>query len=87
MGHPLEGMELVLPALCPLRLVFVSAGVVAARGKRRNTAQDQTGMMAAFFFSFLCAEEFMRSLKTFSHHSRTPPAASSSGDLGPRAGF
>lgn len=85
MGHPLEGMELVLPALRPLRLVFVSAGVVAARGKRRNTAQHQTGMMAAFFF--LCTEEFMRSLKTFSHHSRTPPAASSSGDLGPRAGF
>lgn len=58
MRHPLEGMELVLPALRPLRLVFVSAGVVAARGKRRNTAQDQTGMMAAFFLIFCALRNF-----------------------------
>lgn len=75
--HSLERMELILPALHPLRLVFVSSGVVATRGKgERGSGPDRQDD------SFIpCAEVFMRSLTTFSHHNRTPPAASSSDDL------
>lgn len=73
----LERVELNLPALHPLRLGFVSSAVVAAR---RN-GEKGSGPAGRGSSVIVCAEVFMRSPTTFSHRSRTPPAATSSDDL------
>lgn len=82
-GHSLKWMELIFPVLRPLRLVFISSGVIAARINKGSgsgpLSQRHTRPLQQLYSERRGISEI--SLKTFSRHSRTPPAASSSDDL------